>query len=511
MATTYTPNADLALMGTGDEVDNWGVVQNNAIFTPLDGILGASLPVTMTTTDVTLTLSQWQSMSFIITGVLTGNLNLFFPISPSDSGGGTLAVGGTRIIDNQTTGNFTITVKTAAVGSTGVVAPQGYRCVIASDTVNVNFSQNVMPLAIVQSSVASATVSSDQNDYAIAAVVAYERLNVTTNAVLSGITNGVAGRILTLYNTGTAILTFAPNSALSTSGNRFLINKPIYLRPNSGLSLQYDGTSLAWRPQNLLQADPPSGLFTNLAIKVATNTTVNVTANNVVMTDGQYFLPTGALSAPLNLGSSGSVNQLDTGSIASASWYYVFAISNGVTMGTLASLSATAPTLPSGYTFFARIGALRTAAGVAQLMGTSQLGRTVQYVVGLAQTTVVPNIAAGVAGTWSATSPTLATASITGVVPATASKIRIIATTAYAGAGTAALLVAPSTSYGGTNNGPSGSNGMLWPISLNAADGATAAAAQTAMAEFLLETTTIAWAADRSGGAIACMGWEDNL
>lgn len=507
MTTTYTPNADLALMGTGDEVDNWGVVQNNAVFTPIDGILGATTTVPMSGTDVTLTLSQWQSMAFKITGTLSGNLNLIFPLSPADSGG-VLAVGGFKIIDNQTTGSFTITVKTAAAGSTGVPVPQGYRSFVASDTVNVTYVTNSVPQGVVQNGVASATISSDQNDYAIATTVAYERLNVTTAAILSGLTNGVAGRLLTLYNSGTGTLTLAANSTLSTSGNRFLINKPIYLRPNSGIALQYDGTSAAWRTQTLLQADPPSGLFTNLAIKVATNTTVTVTAGNVTMTDGTYFLPTGVLSATLNLGSSGSINQLDTGSIASGTFYYVFAISNGLTFGVLASLSATAPTLPVGYTFFARIGAVVTSQSVAQLMGTWQLGRTVQYVVGLAQTTGGPSgllvIATGVTGTYSATSPTLASVSVSRFVPPTASQIRLVATNQYQNGATGNVLVAPSTAWGGSNNGPQGSNGLTWPIWMV---GGSISIGTT----MLLESTSIGIAMTGTGATVAALGWEENL
>ena len=67
-----------------------------------------------------------------------------------------------------------------------------------------------------------------------------------------------------------------------------------------------------------------------------------------------------ALSSTLFLSSSGAVNELDTGTVAANQWYYVWAISNGTTAGVLASLSNTAPTLPSGYIYKALIGAVRT-------------------------------------------------------------------------------------------------------------------------------------------------------
>ena len=95
-----------------------------------------------------------------------------------------------------------------------------------------------------------------------------------------------------------------------------------------------------------------------------------------------------SISATCNLGSAGAVNTLDTGSIAIDTWYYIWAISNGSTDGTLASTSSTAPTMPSGYTFKARIGAVQTIHASATLYGTWQLGNSAQYIVGLASTVI---------------------------------------------------------------------------------------------------------------------------
>lgn len=49
---------------------------------------------------------------------------------------------------------------------------------------------------------------------------------------------------------------------------------------------------------------------------------------------------------------------LDTGSIANTTWYHVFAI--GPSTDILISLSPTAPTLPGAYTYFRRIGSMKT-------------------------------------------------------------------------------------------------------------------------------------------------------
>ena len=65
-------------------------------------------------------------------------------------------------------------------------------------------------------------------------------------------------------------------------------------------------------------------------------------------------------STTVNCGTTGA-NGLDTGSLANSTHYYTFAIakSDG-TSASLASTSSTAPTLPTGYTYFRRIGSFRT-------------------------------------------------------------------------------------------------------------------------------------------------------
>ncbi len=51
---------------------------------------------------------------------------------------------------------------------------------------------------------------------------------------------------------------------------------------------------------------------------------------------------------------------LDTGTIAASAWYHVYLIKSVSTVDVLISASATAPTLPGGYTYFRRIGSMKT-------------------------------------------------------------------------------------------------------------------------------------------------------
>jgi hypothetical protein len=65
-------------------------------------------------------------------------------------------------------------------------------------------------------------------------------------------------------------------------------------------------------------------------------------------------------NSPWNVGNGNG--SLDTGSLASVTWYHVHLIQRPDTgvVDVLTSLSATAPTLPANYTLFRRIGAMRT-------------------------------------------------------------------------------------------------------------------------------------------------------
>jgi hypothetical protein len=258
---------------------------------------------------------------------------------------------------------------------------------------------------------------------------------------------------------------------------------------------------------------PPQAGFKNLSIKVASNTTVTVAADAVVMTDGAGNYRTAAISATCNLGSAGNVNQLDSGTIAIDTWYYIWAISNGTTDGTLASTSATAPTLPSGYIYKARIGAVQTVHATATLYGTWQLGRRVQYVVGLAQTAALPVITSGTNGTFSLTNDAaiawgspVSVAANGKVVPPTASEIFVTAMQVFENGVRSNLLVAPNNSF----KAPYGSSGNSPPICLDTNGGSNP---YNGCANFslMLESTNIYWVSDAAGGGLLCAGWVDNI
>ena len=500
MASTYTNNLNLEKQGAGENVDTWGDPRlNNNVIAPLDSTLGATTTVAMSSANVTMTLSQWQCTCVKITGTLTANLILYFPLSPNASGD-TPGVGGRRIIDNQTTGSFTITVKTAATGSTGVVVPQGYRSEVYSDTINVWFAQNSVPQAVVQNGVESLTISSSQNDYGVAATTAYARLNVTTAANLTGVADGVAGRVLTLHNIGTATLTLIPQSTSSVAANRFTFPFPVMLTPGQSFSIQYDGTTATWRPSSALPSRGLAGAYKNLLIKNNTTTPdsiLDVSADSITVSDTNNTFVLDNVSLSPNISTSG-VNGLDTGSVAANTWYYIWVVFNpnaaasATNPGVVFSMSNTSPTMPSGYTYKARVGAQRTDTS-SDFYRVQQTNDRAAYVVTAGTNTAATRlIASGTVGDVS--TPTWVAQAVDNFVPAIATAITttlVMYTDGYAS------MVAPNNRYGAYSNTSNPPPMVQWSRGSQTHD-------------ILLESSNI-YAALSGTNSLRCAGWIDNL
>jgi len=97
------------------------------------------------------------------------------------------------------------------------------------------------------------------------------------------------------------------------------------------------------------------GTFRNLSASAnGTSANISIAAVEIILeTSGNAYKTVRAVSLTLNTAGSGA-NGLDTGTLAANTWYYKWVINNGTTTAALASLSATAPTMPSGYTYKAR-------------------------------------------------------------------------------------------------------------------------------------------------------------
>ena len=179
-----------------------------------------------------------------------------------------------------------------------------------------------------------------------------------------------------------------------------------------------------------------------------------------------------------SLAASGA-NGLDTGTSAANTWYSVWVIWNGTTTAGLLSLSATAPTIPAGYTHKARVGWVRADATANKYpLAFTQVGRRAQYAA-------LRDMATGLLSQWSAIA-------VGAFVPPTAGVIigRIQNSNAI-------CAVAPNAGYDGY-----GVSHVYLP------SGNGTAAQQFDMA---MESSNIYGYSTASGSKISALGWEDTL
>jgi hypothetical protein len=139
MTTTFTPNRNYSLPGTGDDVNSWGPVIN-ANFLAIDNNTAGELSLALAGGTITLTATQAQNVFFYLNGALTSNANIVFP--------------GTKMwfmADNSTTGSYTVTLSAAGAGNSYVLT-QGINGLFYSDGSNITLvANNSAPAAVIPS------------------------------------------------------------------------------------------------------------------------------------------------------------------------------------------------------------------------------------------------------------------------------------------------------------------------------------------------------------------------
>lgn len=309
--------------------------------------------------------------------------------------------------------------------------------------------------------------------------LAYLDSNFTT--VTNGI-NGIGNGTNALANVnitgGTAALTtpLAPTSGgtgLSSIGA-------------SGTTIISNGTTYVSTPA--ASAVAIQGAYKNLKIKVNSTSNISATVDQIVLFNGTTNYLASTVSLTISASASG-VNGIDTGTIAPSTWYSVWVIYNSTTLTTagLLSTSATTPTLPSGYTYSARIGWVYSNSG-SSILKTTQYNNKAQYVTPVSMIT-------GASSAWT-------TVAVSAFVPTTASQINVIGYQSSTGGTGVTLLVAPNNAYSTTGSTPPPP--IQWSMS-----GYTNYESWTT--EMTLETTNIYYGASSSVSGLTCWGWTDNL
>ena len=123
-----------------------------------------------------------------------------------------------------------------------------------------------------------------------------------------------------------------------------------------------DGSALTGVSSPNLGATETQG-YQNLKILTTANNSTVITCDSVLLANTSGVLvKVDSVNVTLDATGTG-LNGLDTGSLAGEKFYYIWIINNGSTTGAIASLSSTSPTLPSGYTYKARVGGVATNIG----------------------------------------------------------------------------------------------------------------------------------------------------
>ena len=245
--------------------------------------------------------------------------------------------------------------------------------------------------------------------------------------------------------------------------------------------------------------------FSNLLITATgTNSSLSISADQALLQGSGIAYKASAISLSLSLASSGA-NGLDVGAVAASTFYFIHLIYNPttVTLAVLASLSATAPTLPTGYTSKCLIGCTFTDATANKYpFKGRQFNSDFSFAVGgnvSGYTRIATGVLGAVGDVGTATAPTWSAVTISSLVPSIASHAHLL----LVSSGGQAAMAAPSASYGAYNSETN-------PPPMVLAIGGTSRAASTH--KMLLESlSSVQYASNGANCGLYLTGWTLNL
>jgi len=306
MASTYSSNLKIELMGTGENSGTWGTITNTNLGTALEqAVIGLGNPDYTSDANLTITISNSNAAQAAralvlnvtsVFGSLTATRELIVPTIQKQ-----------YIVQNNTTGGQSITVKTSA--GTGITVPTGRKAHLYVDGTNV--IQMFDFVDINGGTIDGATVGA-----ASASTGAFTTLNASGATTLDGTValGNASGDLITVPGT--------VNSNLIFTDNLFDI-----------------GATGATRPRNLFLAGAATvagnlsvggtltltgGVNLNGNVTVGDSSADTLTINstitsNLIFTDNTYDIGASGATRPRNLFLAGNItaagNQTLTGAL----------------------------------------------------------------------------------------------------------------------------------------------------------------------------------------------------
>jgi len=178
------------------------------------------------------------------------------------------------------------------------------------------------------------------------------------------------------------VLTFAATLLYAAGSGDLIVTNMLGVgttSPNYAVDVAGDvNVTGSFRVDGVAQFPTLNGALSGLTIAndaAYPNTMIDVTAN-VIGT----VVPSGKISIDCTTSDQAAGNDLDTGTLAASTWYYIWSVYNGTTLGAVASLSKTSPTVPTNFTGGAMrlIGAFITDSS-AHFLPMRQFGNQVFY------------------------------------------------------------------------------------------------------------------------------------
>ena len=428
---TNQVNANGAKNGTNSDI-----TALTALTTPVVPAAGGSTNFIGTTVGGTANaVTVTVSLPSISTFSLTNGYQVTFTVSSTNTGATTLAVGGTAA---------TAIVKQIFGSTTPLVGGE----LIAGQKVTVIYDGTSYQL-----------VTNPSDSYSFGPLTAITGGATTDLSTLVTHNVNINGTGLTITSFGSPavanmlyLFRWNGTNTISSGVAINLLGSATSRSVVSGDQQLWLWNGSSWFELAIFNANPRYSTLTanQLVVKnnaVTPNTKVDITAAEVVMDSAgsANFYTDNYGSCTIDATIVGAAG-LDAGTLAANTWYNIFTISTGVTLSCLASTSATTPTMPTGYAYKMRVGALKTDAA-NNFLRITQRGRNARYAPDNSTNNTTLPALAGPTTTGNCGSATLSLTAVTnvfnsstGLIPPTA--IGITAE-AVAGANNGAIMISP--------------------------------------------------------------------